>query len=187
MSMADDRLELLIGRLLDGELSPAQQHALEQELEQDGQARELLRQLQALHECADEALAGEVRDGGTAPEVIFERAWQQNKRSFWRRVVKADGHLRFVAGLAAGFLLGLGLHFALARDTRPNEVTTVSPVADAGSGGTEVVPVSQPGRSMQVMRKVDWYGFTDATGNQWLIEGIHEGRARPAAYQGEVY
>ena len=42
MSAADDRLENLIGKLLDGEISPAEQRLLERELEQDGQARELL-------------------------------------------------------------------------------------------------------------------------------------------------
>lgn len=192
MSAKDDRLEILIGRLLDGDLSPSQQQALECELERDGEAKGLLGQLRALHECSAEVLAEEVRDHGADPEVIFERAWQQNKRSFWRRIAGADGHLRFAVGLAAGFLLGVGLHFALVQDARPaTGLVTESPVAreTPGRAGSQerTIPVVQPGPSMQVIRTVDWYGFTDATGNQWLIEGIQEGVARPVAYRGDLY
>ena len=191
MSATDDRLEMLIGSLLDGELSGTEQQDLECELERDGEARELLNHLRALHDCSAEVLADDVRDRGSDPDVIFERAWQQSKRSFWRRVVQADGHLRFAAGLAAGFLLGVGLHFVLARDTQPaTRIVVDSPVAQASPGQTgqreQIIPAVQRGRSMQVMRTVDWYGFTDGTGNKWLIEGIHEGVARPVAYQGEL-
>ena len=191
MSTTDDRLEILIGRLLDGELSPTERHDLECELERDGEARVLLNHLRTLHGCSTEVLTDEVGDHGADPDVIFERAWQQSKRSFWRRVVQADGHLRFAAGLAAGFLLGVGLHFVLARDTQPaTRIVVESPVAQASPGRTggreQIIPAVQRGRSMQVTRTVDWYGFTDGTGNKWLIEGIHEGVARPVAYQGEL-
>jgi hypothetical protein len=33
---------------------------------------------------------------------------------------------------------------------------------------------------------VEWYGFTDRAGNQWLIEGFREGMAKPASYQGDL-
>lgn len=205
MSAADDRLEILIGKLLDGEISPAEQRLLERELERDGQARELLEQLQALHECSREVVTHDVLEAGADLGEVFERAWQQNKRSLWRRVVQADGPLRrvpqtlriafgeprFAVGLAAGFLLGLSLHFVLVRGSGP-VVETPSPprIARAVSPGLDqpsgVAPVFETSVPREVMRKVDWYGFTDQAGNQWLIEGIREGMVKPAAYHGDL-
>jgi len=197
MSIADDKLEILIGKLLDGELSQAEQRLLESELEHNSAARELLEQLRTLHECSREVVACEVLGPGTDPQEIFSRAWQQNKRSFWRRVVQADGHLRwdprprFVVGLAAGFLLGLTLHFVLVSGSKaPGDATVRPPIA-----GDIPVPrekwdglgsAGESERSGRVTHNVDWYGFTDQRGNQWLIEGIREGVVKPAAYHGDL-
>ncbi len=197
MSTADDRLEILMGKLLDGEISPAEQRLLERELEQNGPARELLEQLRALHECSREVVTHGVLEGGADPREVFERAWQQNKRSLWRRVVRADGHLRriarprFAVGLAAGFLLGLSLHFVLVRgsgramDTpsEPRIAQGVSPRLDQPSA---VTAAFERGVPREITRKVDWYGFTDHAGNQWLIEGVREGMVKPAAYYGDL-
>ena len=50
---------------------------------------------------------------------------------------------------------------------------------------TNLQPAS-PEDPWRVMRKVDWYSFTDETGSQWLIEGVREGVARPAAYYDDL-
>jgi hypothetical protein len=42
----------------------------------------------------------------------------------------------------------------------------------------------QPRTPDQVTRQVEWYGFTDPAGNQWLIEGYREGVVKPASYHG---
>ena len=205
MSAADDRLEILMGKLLDGEISPAEQRLLERELEQNGQARELLEQLQALHECSRDVVTHDVLEGGADPGEVFERAWHQNKRSLWRRVTQADGHLHWVVqtlrfafgeprlavGLAAGFLLGLSLHFVLVRGagpavdvpSRPRIAQGVSPGMNQPSG---MAPAFEPGVPREITRKVDWYSFTDPAGNQWLIEGIREGMVKPVAYHGDL-
>jgi hypothetical protein len=194
MSIADDKLEILVGKLLDGELSPAEQRLLESELEHNSAARELLEQLRTLHECSREVIGSEVLGRGADPQEIFSRAWQRNKRSFRRRIVKADGHLhwvfqpRFAVGLAAGFLLGLTVHFVLARGpTPPGDATAPQPIAKAipayeweGLWPAEAEPFGH------ITRNVDWYGFTDEGGNQWLIEGIREGVVKPAAYYGDL-
>jgi hypothetical protein len=196
MSIADDRLEILIGKLLDGEISPAEQRLLESELEHNGQARELLEQLRTLHECGREVVTGAVLRQGADPEVIFSRAWQQHKKSFWRRVARTDGHLhalfsalgepRFAVGLAAGLILGLALHFVLVRGAEPLDVETVQPVArrvDVGSRGWEQLrSVARAGEAAEITRNVDWYGFTDEAGNRWLVQGVREGAVKPAAY-----
>lgn len=197
MSIADDKLEILIGKLFDGELSPAEQRLLESELEHNSAARELLEQLRTLHECSREAVACEILGPGSDPQEIFSRAWQQSKKSFWRQIVRADGHLRrglqprFALGLAAGFLLGLALHFVLARGPKPPTDAPARPLI------AQDIPVERnewdgfrpTGEALshgQVTRSVDWYGFTDERGNQWLIEGMREGMVKPAAYDGDL-
>jgi hypothetical protein len=214
----DDRLELLIGKLLDGELSPKERRLLDNELEQDGHAKELLEQMRTLHECSCGVVTHEVLGRGADPEELFERAWQQNKRSLWRRVVRvpkrdgsrlgsriADGHVRwgsqtrgfafgqsrFAVGVAAGFLLGLVLHFVAVQYWRtPTNISSGPPVArNVPPGRYEqmgIRPVVQPEDPRQPTREVDWYVFTDRAGNQWLIEGVQEGLVKSAAYRGSL-
>jgi len=195
MSATDDRLEILMGKLLDGEISPAEQRLLERELEHDAQARELLEQLQPLHECSREVVTQGVLKGGANSGEVFERAWRQNKRSLWGRVGQtlpvSFGGMRFAVGLAAGFLVGLSLHFVLVGGPEPPaETPPTPPVVRSVSPGMNDRGPAAPGFETSVpwdvTRKVDWYGFTDAAGNQWLIEGIREGMVRPAAYHGDL-
>lgn len=191
MSATDERLELLIGKLLDGEISPAQQCVLDKELAQDGQARELLEQMRVLHECGRQIISQEVRPGGTDSQDIFERAWQQSRSSTRRRIFRIGGLPRFAVGLAAGFLLGLTCHFVFVGGTKPSVVGgTGSVVATEASAETapqsEVVPVVDREPSNRVTRTVEWYGFTDRAGNRYLVEGLREGRVKSATYYGDL-
>jgi len=190
MSANDDKLELLIGKLLDGEISPAEQSWLDDQLQHDEQARNLLEQLRTLSECSRRVVAVEVLEQGKSPDEILQSSWQRYQRSRWRRVVRADGHLRFAAGLAAGFLLGLLLHFALVFGTpAPSGPVVSTPTARnvvparASNPDAEQEVMRYPG---SVMRDVDWYSFTDRNGRQWLVEGVREGSVRPAAYYGDL-
>jgi anti-sigma factor RsiW len=203
MSIADDRLEILMGKLLDGEISPAEQRLLESELGHNAQARELMEQLRTLHECGREVVAGEVLGRGADPEAVFGRAWQQHKKSLWRRVARADGHRhggplalfsmlgepRFAVGLAAGLILGLGLHFVLVRGVKAPVEEAMRPVARNMSVGTNewgrMRLAAGPRGSGDITRNVDWYGFTDEAGNRWLVQGVREGAVKPAAYYGD--
>lgn len=190
MSAIEDRLEILIGKLLDGEISPAEQRWLDDELERNEDARNLLAQLRTLSNCGRQVVAAEIHSGDSSPEEILQRAWQQHERPSWRRVIRVAGHLRFAAGLAAGFALGLVLHFALVRGgvsvtapVDPRAVAVNIPVQDATPDALDTGPVRYP---RPVMRNVDWYSFTDQTGNQWLVEGVREGAVRPAVYSGDL-
>ena len=208
MSDMLDRLEILIGKFLDGELSPKERCLLESELERDGHAKELLEQMRVLHECSCGVVTHEVLGRGADPADIFEHAWQQNKRSFWRRIARgglkrdgarwgsqtrerAFGVPRFAAGLAAGLLLGLVLQFVpVSQEKLPSNLPSQSRVAgDVPSGRygqSGFVPASQPANPRQVTREVNWYVYTDRAGNQWLIEGTQEGMVKPAAYGGDL-
>lgn len=191
MSMAEDRLEILIGKLLDGELSPAERRILDRELEQDGRARELLEQLRLLHECGREAVAQELSEGAAGPDEIFERAWRQSRSPVRHRIARIDGRLRFAVGLAAGFILGLAVQLVLMGGGQPSmSIPMESPVArglstNAGErDGTW--PALERSGPPQITREVEWYSFTDQAGNHWLIEGLREGRTKPAVYYGDL-
>jgi hypothetical protein len=182
MSATNDKLEILIGKFLDGEISPAEQRWLDDELERNEDARELLEQLRTLNACSREAVTAKLDQPASSPGEILQRAWRQHERPAWRRVVSADGHLRFAVGLAAGFALGLILHFVLVWGD-PSARAPMSPTAGPVDVPTIVYPTRDP---RPVMRNVDWYGFTDQAGRQWLVEGIREGSVRPAVYNGDL-
>jgi len=191
MSMIDDKLEILIGKSLDGEISPAEKRWLDAELDRNEQARELFGQLQILNEGSRQVVASGILEPGRSPEDILERTWRCHEGALWRRVVKSDGRWRFAVGLAAGFLLGVMLHFALTWGDSATPRPTGRPIADrdvpAGAhSDRRVQGFPAPSASPPIMRNVDWYTFTDQTGNQWLVEGVREGSVRPAAYHGDL-
>jgi anti-sigma-K factor RskA len=187
MNMTQEMLEILIGKYLDGEITPSEQRMLEAALEKDSQARELLEQLQDLHQSSRQAIASEVLERGKTPEQIFGQAWQQQTKHSVRRAIKTSGYMRFAAGVAAGLAIGLALHFVLpAVSRRPS--SPVSPNTLVQKAGDEknlerpAFPQFPTAPADNVIRNVDWYSFTDKQGNQWLIEGLRENIVRPAVY-----
>ena len=186
--MTEEMLEILIGKYLDGEITPIEQRMLEQTLQKDSQAKELFEQLQDLHRASQEVIDSEILDRGKTAEEIFERAWGQRNEHPLRRVINMSGRLRFAVGLAAGLIIGLTLHFALfAQLTRTDYEAPVKQVAkDTSSIPDPDRPVgrsSMPDSSGNVVRNVDWYNFTDEDGQQWLIERVRQNNVvRPAVY-----
>jgi hypothetical protein len=191
VNMTQEMLEILIGKYLDSEIAPSEQRLLEAELERDPQARELLRQLQDVHEISSELVTSQITGCGRTAEDVFERAWRRRSASSLGFVVKLGGHLRFAAGVAAGLIIGLALHFVLPSIGEPQ-----------GSPSTPEAFVQEPENQSDterpdlprlltdpadnIFRNVDWYSFTDNEGNQWLIEGLREDIVRPAAYSGDL-
>jgi hypothetical protein len=191
MNMTQETLEILIGKYLDGEITPSEQQILQTELDRNPQAKELLEQLQDLNERSCQAVATEIIGTGKEAEEIFEQAWQQQAVNPLRRILKMDGRLRFAAGLAAGLAIGLILHFVLPFISTPQSPDVPANMLAQNTDNqldTEQVVFPQPlmdpaGNSL---RTVDWYSFTDNQGNQWLIEGLRENTVRPAAYYGDL-
>ena len=191
MNMTEEMLEILIGKYLDGEITPSEQQILQMELDRNTQAKELLEQLQDLHERSCEAVTSEVIGSGKDTGEIFELAWQRRQRHTLRPMIKTSGYMRFAAGVAAGLAIGLMLHFVL-----PLVSTTQSPDVPAKivaqNPGNQTVaeqltipePLTDP--AVNSLRNVDWYSFTDNQGNQWLVEGLRENTVRPAVYYGDL-
>lgn len=188
--MTQEMLEILIGKVLDSEITPSEQQLLDVELEHNPQARELLRQLQDLHEASSEVITSEIAQQGRAAEDVFEKAWQQQSKSPLRHRMKL-GRLRFAAGVAAGLMIGLALHFVLPsvsepRSDRIRPRAFVENTDDQTDAERPDLPQFVTDPVGNVFRNVDWYNFTDKEGNQWLIEGLREDIVKPAAYSGDL-
>ena len=191
MNMTQETLEILIGKYLDGEITPSEKQILQTELDSDPHAKELLEQLQALNERSCEVVTTQIIGRGKEAEEIFEQAWQRQAANPLRRILKMDGRLRFAAGLAAGLVIGLLMHFIM-----PFSSTPKSPEVPANilAQNTDNQPISKQLTYPQAptdsvggsQRNVDWYSFTDKQGNQWLIEGLREDTVMPAAYYGDL-
>lgn len=191
MNMNQETLEILIGKYLDGEITPSEQRILEAELDRDSRAKELLAELQDLHERSSELVTSQILSQGRTAADIFEKAWRQHARRPFHAAIKWNGYVRFATGLAAGLAMGLVLHFVLsyasAPQTRPPSPDVfVQDVPDRTEIEIPVFPKLPADSTGGPVRKVDWYNFTDKQGNQWLIEGFRENIARPAAYYGDL-
>ena len=188
--MNDEMLEILMGKYLDGEIRADEQQMLEDALEQDTEARELFEQLQGLHQSSRDAVQTDVLAAGRSFDDVIESAWRR-RRPRILRVIASPGTLRFVAGLAAGILIGVGIHLYSAggaADTSQNGRTPVvaqktddqGAEADSGTGSL------RPERSPAVTRNVDWYTFTDESGTTYVVEGYRENMVKPAVYGGRI-
>lgn len=183
MNMTQEMLEILIGKRLDGEITPTEQRMLEAELDKDAQTKELLRQLEDLHKRSSETIASEIVGRGKTPEEVFKQAWRWSKRPSPVKF-KMGGWVRFAAGLAAGLVMGLGLHFVLPAFSTPSgdpaAPNAIVRSADAEGQALQGFSIDPAGDAVV---NVDWYSFTDKQGNQWLVEGLRENVIRPAVYE----
>jgi len=181
----DDCLqEILIGKYIDGEITPSEQGMLDGAMEKDSQVKELLEQLAELHEAGAEAVGAGVLDKGRSAEEIIDLAWR-GKKALQVRIF-SGGVLRFAAGLAAGLMIGFLLHLvpsggSLERSDKMEPREIASNAADQADAQT-----APAGLRGDVTRNVDYFGFTDDDGGQWLLEGLREDMVRPAVYYGDL-
>ena len=184
--MTNEVLEILIGKYIDGEITNAEQCVLDAELKNNPQARELLEQLQDLHEHTHSAVSSEILEQGKSTEEIFEQAWQQAEYTS-ERIIKPAGRIRFAAGVAVGLIIGLIFHFTLAvqpqqQSNDQQQEPIVQEINIQPNPAITSAPMPPYNNNANVIRNVDWYSFTDEDGDQWLIEGLHENIIRPAVY-----
>jgi anti-sigma factor RsiW len=189
MKMTEEMFEMLIGKYLDGEITPSEQRLLEAKLDSDPKASQLLEEFQNLHDRSCEVLGSELLEKGKSPQEIFQMAVQQSKTKR-HHIIKLGGWTRFASGVAAGLIFGLALHFNLLQklsEKFDNPASSTSVVATnlkklnedilLGTQHTQNMPTGEP------VRNVDYYRFTDDQGNQWMVEGLRENIVRPAVYQ----
>ncbi len=186
MNMTNEMIEVLIGKYLDGEITPSEERLLEAELDRDPKAAELLEQFENLHQRSCEVLSGELFEKGKSPQEIFNSALHHSKHTR-HHTIKLSGWMRFATGIAAGLILGLALHFILPLLSNAN-TEPVQPVTPtyAKKINKEILlgtPEETTQSSGLPTRNVDWYNFTDEQGNQWLVEGLRENYVRPASYE----
>jgi anti-sigma factor RsiW len=191
MNMTQEMLEIMMGRHLDGEITPSEQRLLEAELDRNPQARELLGQLREMHERCGEAVASELLGRGRTPEEILKRAWQRQSKQPLRSSMKIRGRMRFAAGLAAGLVMGLALHFVLPIVSTPGSDSAAPSIMAQDTGSVanaeqQVFERLAADPAGQMILNVDWYNFTDQHGSKWLVEGLRENTVRPAAYYGDL-
>lgn len=143
-------LEILIGKFLDAEISPAEKQMLDAALERDQQAKDLFNQLKELDTLNQQAVTSEVIEKGRSAEDIFEDAWHERKRIRLPYMITAMASRKFAAGIAAGLLLGIFLfnHIQLTRNPRrlvsPSTSTQSAVLGTQGSnqgqGSTQLTP-----------------------------------------------
>lgn len=187
MNITDETLEILIGKYIDGEITPSEQKMLDGAMEKDSKVKELLEQLTELHEASAEAVGAEVFETGKSAEEIIDSAWGVKEPS--PRRIFSSGFIRFAAGLAAGLLIGVVLHFVLSAGTRGEGAgeRIEHPIVASDAGNRKAVERTAPALgSRDVTRNVDYYSFTDKQGGRWLIEGLREYMVRPAVYYGDL-
>ncbi|MHC5074058.1 MAG: hypothetical protein ACYTFE_04445 [Planctomycetota bacterium] len=189
--MEPETLEILIGKFLEGEITDKEQEILDEEVEHNFEARELIKQLQELDKHSREAVSSELLENGKEASEIFEQAWQRRRHPVFRFLTPASGWLRFAAGLAAGLLIGIGLHFVLSSQTASpsalqGQATAVQvPQAPSGVQASSIVGSSKAS-TKTVNRNVDWFSFTDKNGDKWIVEGLRKDVVRPASYYKEL-
>jgi len=185
--MEPEILEVLMGKYIDGEVTEREMEILDEELERNFEARELLAQLQELDKQSRGAVSSEVLWEDKEASEVFERAWQRRKRPLLGLL--GPGWMRFVTGLAAGLLVGIGLHVVMAGQA-PSGVQGQGGVVQGPHvpGGVQTTATVEPSKASPktVRRNVDWFSFTDKDGDEWIVEGLRKDVIRPASYSKEL-
>ncbi|MBN2138860.1 MAG: hypothetical protein JW720_13715 [Sedimentisphaerales bacterium] len=185
MNVTEDMIEILIGKHVDGEITASEQKLLDGAMEKDEAVRRLLEQMIELNEAGREAVGCEIFEKGKAPDEIINLAL--GRCSPARRRILTGGILRLTVGLAAGLVMGFALHHVLSLHKPTNGQTEQQITADIpGDSALDNITRIQPQLPQDVIRNVDYYGFTDADGEKWLIEGLRQNIVRPAVYSGDL-
>ena len=172
--MDAEKLEILISKYIDSEITPDEQLMLELELKHNPESQQLLHEMVEIHKLTNEAFEMQACDNKSFDDV-YSAAQEQSKP----KNVKFSW-VRFTSGLAAGLFVGLFLH--------------IGPVADGNHPGRYVQQRSpntnhaasfnrQPVRTVRqnnpVIRDVDVYHYIDQNGNRYIITGYRDNMGRP--------
>ena len=182
-------LEILLNKFIDGELTANEKQLLEAELEQNPVAGQLLDEFRQLHSSSIEAVTFGVLEQGESLNDIFDSAHGRQFENMVAGRKKDRGWLRFTSGLAAGFLIALTIQmFVMNRPAAqlPPPLPVSNKIETAPIAPKIITPLNQLSRPGHVLPDVQFYHFTDDTGNQWLLEGYHNTSVVPAVYNSDL-
>jgi len=197
--MNEEMLEILIGKFLDSEISPAEQRLLDAELQSNPQAQKLFQQWQQLHEQTEQVLTAEVLENGPSPRAIFHRAVTLHERNRWKRRLRPTRWLPTVGSLAAGLLLGIGLFSLIADNSTERDKNPTGYESEIVKGGDkekqnpEFIP-EEPGPKLIEMiepdlanRPVEYYIYTGSDGSRYVVETPTDNDVRWVSYQDDLH
>jgi len=139
--MANEMLDILIGRHIDSEITPAEQRLLDEMLRSDEQAQRLVVELERLRDLSRQSLRGELDKITLTADAAFEQAWRQAQRPRQRLRRQLGPLLRIAAVLALGFMIGLASRY----DYRPSAQRSAAPrEAITHNGGRQASPAETP-------------------------------------------
>ncbi len=192
--MNSELTELLIGKLLDSEITPAEKRLLDEELNQNPQARQLLQELRQLHQQTQQVFAQEIVESGKPAEQIIRQALQKQFIRPRHRRIRSSPWVHLAANIAAGFILGFGVYYFIANSTT-SELTPAPPgsepiVAQIDPAPNVTDPVADGIRTRSVVPgrtgRMDYYLYPDPSGSEWLIEAYRDSGVETASYHGDL-
>jgi hypothetical protein len=189
--MNPEMLDILIGKYLDSEITPAEQALLDRQLSRDEQARAMLDQFQRLDRIARQTVQESIGNQGSSFEAIFSRALAQHRPA--RVKIAWIRRFRLPAAVAAGFLIGLlsiFLYVTESYEQNKSGPTKQPPPQIAIDKKTPIIEpqnLDQPELVVpQRQRQTDFYTFTDPRGSQWLIEAHRDNDVALTSYTGDL-
>lgn len=178
MNMSNEMLEILIGKQIDSEITPAEKRLLDRHLESDEQSRKFMDELNRINDIAAESIDSRLAAVKPVGE-IFEAAWEKTGGVSYNYTRWLKKNLKFAFGLAAGLMIGITLQMnqAVLDDNMPGpdlagNTTIGNPVAENEDYGFD-----------RPERNLDLYMFTDTDGRRWMMEAYKEdNNIQPAIY-----
>ncbi|MCP4713067.1 MAG: hypothetical protein GY869_30935 [Planctomycetes bacterium] len=194
--MSEELTELLIGKFLDSEITPAEQQLLEIELQKNPESQKLLDELKQFHELAAQALDQELNESDTSCEEIFQRASAQVPDPKKQRIIRFNLWQK-AASIAAMLMIGFSVYLVLVQS---NQVTNMVDTQIEGATLPPVpsrdgeIAINQDQTSTGTIQPVrygppgsDFYYVRSPDGTEWLIQKSPQNQIRRASYNGEIH
>lgn len=162
-------LEILIGKFLDAEITPAEQQMLDAAIEDDPQANELFNQLKDLHDINRQAVVNNILEKGASSEDIFEDAWRSQSKNPFARITRHTGTFKIAAAITIGFMVGIFAQINYAPNIRsiPGQLSSKTASLAGQSFQNQQMQQTMP---MQVLRIIPVETNSQAIDTALLIQ-----------------
>jgi hypothetical protein len=188
--MNTEMTELLIGKYLDSEITPAEQRLLDVELQHNPQARQLWAEMTELRRQTEQVLREEIVSHGADAATVLARAAAQCRSG--ARITRRPIAWWHLLATAASLTMIAAVYVLV---TRQQQTIPVLPQENAVTAASNAINSARlPGEMTQRAelaserpqhpRQMEWYNYTDEAGNQWLVEAYRDNEVTTAAYHG---